>query len=91
MRVAMLLVLISAAGSVSAKEVLVCETAPKRQELTPLTQETQFICPGIQGAKTLPDLYRLGWRLIQYGGNNRINASNPGMSEMTLVAVLEKD
>ncbi|TBV69788.1 hypothetical protein [Pseudoxanthomonas winnipegensis] len=91
LRYAMPLLLLSIAFSVSAKEVLICETAPTRQEITPLTQETKFICPGVKDAKTLPELYRMGWRLIQYGGNNRVNMSNPALSEMTLVVALEKD
>lgn len=90
LRYAMLLMLLSAASSVSAKEVLICETAPVRNQLTPLTQETKFICPGIKEAKTLPELYRLGWRLIQYGGNNRVNTGT-GMADMSLVVALEKD
>ena len=89
-RYAMLLMLLCVAGSVSAKEVLICETAPTHLEITPLTQETKFICPGIKDAKTLPELYRLGWRLIQYGGNNRVNTGT-GMSDMSLVVALEKD
>ena len=90
-RFALLSVLMIGAPSAAAKEVLICETEAVRLELTPLTQDTKFICPQIKEAKTLPELYRLGWRLIQYGGNSRINKSNPGVSEMSLVIVMEKD
>ena len=53
-----------------------------------MTQDTKFICPGIKEAKSLPELYKLGWRLIQLGGNNRFAA---GVSKMSLLAILEKD
>ena len=56
--------------------------------ITPMTQDTKFICPGINEAKSLPELYKLGWRLIQLGGNNRFAA---GVSKMSLLAILEKD
>ena len=87
-RAILMAALLATAGSASAKEVLVCETEPTANVLTPMTQETKFICPGIKEAKTLPDLYKLGWRLVQLGGNNRYEAP---VSKLSLLIILEKD
>ena len=87
-RAILMAALLATAGSASAKEVLVCETEPTANVLTPMTQETKFICPGIKEAKSLPDLYKLGWRLVQLGGNNRYEAP---VAKMSLLIILEKD
>ena len=87
-RAVVLVALLGLSSAVSAKEVLVCETEPTANTLTPMTQDTKFICPGINEAKSLPELYKLGWRFIQLGGNNRFAA---GVSKMSLLAILEKD
>ena len=87
-RAILMVAMLATAGVASAKEVLVCETEPTANVLTPMTQETKFICPGIKEAKSLPDLYKLGWRLVQLGGNNRYEAP---VAKMSLLIILEKD
>ena len=87
-RVFLFVALLATAGVASAKEVLVCETEPTANVLTPMTQETKFICQGIQEGKTLPELYKLGWRLIQLGANNRFGTP---VSKLSLMIILEKD
>lgn len=87
-RAILMVAMLATAGVASAKEVLVCETEPTANVMTPMTQETKFICPGIKEAKTLPDLYKLGWRLVQLGGNNRYEAP---VAKMSLLIILEKD
>lgn len=87
-RAILMVAMLATAGVASAKEVLVCETEPTANVMTPMTQETKFICPGIKEAKTLPDLYKLGWRLVQLGGNNRYEAP---VAKMSLLIILEMD
>ena len=87
-RAILMVAMLATAGVASAKEVLVCETEPTANVMTPMTQETKFICLGIKEAKTLPDLYKLGWRLVQLGGNNRYEAP---VAKMSLLIILEKD
>ncbi len=82
------LVLLAMAGSAHAKEVLVCETKPAANTVAVTTQDTIYHCPKIEGGKTLPELYRLGWRLIQMGGNARVTAVG---AETSMFIILEKD
>ena len=86
------LALMVPAGTAMAHEVLICETEPTSPlvGLPVITQETKYICPGIQEKQTLPQLYRLGWRLIQVTGNNRTSPSNPANPGSSIVVILEK-
>ncbi len=80
--------LLAIAGSVQAKEVLICETEPVSNAVPITNQDTVFHCPKIEGGKTLPELYRSGWRLIHMTANSRPTGMGASAS---LVLILEKD
>lgn len=80
-------VVLAFAGSVSAKEATICETAPGTASPV-VANDTKFFCPGSKEAVTIPDLYKAGWRVVASGGNLR---GQPASPQMTFYILIEKD